>query len=118
MRAMDTRPTRDGSDGVPSAAGDRGLAPATPPAAPSVARKAGDAAPPRAARSCLGTALALGVAGASLVYLANPTLGVFELLPDNVPVVGNLDEAFFTAALISALGYLGLRLPFVAGPRR
>ncbi len=112
MRAMDTRPTRDGSDGVPSAAGDRGLAPATSPAAPSVARKAGDAAPPRAARSCLGTALALGVAGASLVYLANPTLGVFELLPDN------LDEAFFTAALISALGYLGLRLPFVAGPRR
>lgn len=27
-----------------------------------------------------------------LVYLINPTFGVFELLPDNLPFVGNLDE--------------------------
>ena len=26
------------------------------------------------------------------IYLLNPTLGFFELLPDNLPVVGNLDE--------------------------
>jgi hypothetical protein len=27
------------------------------------------------------------------IYLLNPGLGVFELLPDNLPLVGNLDEA-------------------------
>ena len=27
-----------------------------------------------------------------LIYILNPTLGVFELLPDNLPFVGNLDE--------------------------
>ena len=73
---------------------------------------------PRAPRSCLGTTLALAVAVVSVVYLVNPGLGVLELLPDNLPVVGNLDEAFFTAALLSALGYLGLRLPFASGARR
>jgi uncharacterized membrane protein YkvA (DUF1232 family) len=27
-----------------------------------------------------------------LVYILNPTMGVFELIPDNLPIVGNLDE--------------------------
>jgi len=27
-----------------------------------------------------------------VVYLANPSMGLFELLPDNLPLVGNLDE--------------------------
>jgi hypothetical protein len=27
-----------------------------------------------------------------LIYILNPTLGIFELLPDNLPLVGNLDE--------------------------
>jgi hypothetical protein len=27
-----------------------------------------------------------------LVYLLNPSFGVFELLPDNIPIIGNLDE--------------------------
>lgn len=27
------------------------------------------------------------------IYLLNPTAGLFELLPDNLPLVGNLDEA-------------------------
>ena len=27
-----------------------------------------------------------------LVYILNPTLGVFELVPDTLPIVGNLDE--------------------------
>jgi len=25
-------------------------------------------------------------------YLLNPTMGILELLPDNLPIVGNLDE--------------------------
>jgi hypothetical protein len=27
------------------------------------------------------------------IYLLNPTAGLIELLPDNLPLVGNLDEA-------------------------
>jgi len=46
----------------------------------------------------------------SLIYLFNPGWGVFELIPDNIPVIGNLDE--FTAAwiLLSALAYFGFDL--------
>lgn len=44
----------------------------------------------------------------SAIYLVNPTLGLFELIPDNLPVVGNLDEAFFAALLIAVLRYFGL----------
>lgn len=27
------------------------------------------------------------------VYLLNPTLGLFEFLPDTLPLIGNMDEA-------------------------
>lgn len=27
-----------------------------------------------------------------LVYILNPTAGIIELIPDNLPIVGNLDE--------------------------
>jgi len=33
-----------------------------------------------------------------IVYLLNPTAGLLELIPDNLPVVGNLDEG--AAALL------------------
>lgn len=26
------------------------------------------------------------------IYILNPTLGIFELIPDNLPLIGNLDE--------------------------
>jgi len=39
----------------------------------------------------------------STIYLINPTAGVFELLPDNFPVVGNLDEFAASALLIKAI---------------
>lgn len=32
----------------------------------------------------------LGLVG--VVYILNPTLGIFELIPDNLPIIGNLDE--------------------------
>lgn len=28
----------------------------------------------------------------AIVYLLNPTAGVFEIIPDNLPLIGNLDE--------------------------
>lgn len=43
----------------------------------------------------------------SFIYLVNPTFGVFEFLPDNLPLVGNLDEATATMVLLGALRYFG-----------
>jgi hypothetical protein len=31
-------------------------------------------------------------AAVGLIYVLNPTMGIFELLPDNLPLIGNLDE--------------------------
>jgi hypothetical protein len=69
--------------------------------------------PPRKPTSRLKKVIAVLVACVSALYLINPTLGLFELLPDALPLIGNLDEAFFTLALVSALGALGLELPFL-----
>lgn len=38
------------------------------------------------------TWLILLLTGGGLIYLLNPGLGIFELLPDNIPLIGNLDE--------------------------
>jgi uncharacterized membrane protein YkvA (DUF1232 family) len=43
----------------------------------------------------------------SIFYLLNPTMGIFEFIPDNIPLVGNLDEAGATALLIMCLRYFG-----------
>jgi uncharacterized membrane protein YkvA (DUF1232 family) len=48
------------------------------------------------------------IAALCAVYLVNPTWGVLELIPDNMPVVGNLDEATATAILIACLRYFGV----------
>lgn len=47
----------------------------------------------------------------ALVYLANPSAGLFELLPDNLPIIGNLDEAAATLLLLNCLAYFGGRIP-------
>ncbi|MEM6821699.1 MAG: hypothetical protein AAF558_07155 [Verrucomicrobiota bacterium] len=47
------------------------------------------------------------VAGAlSVVYLLNPSAGFIEVIPDNLPFVGNLDEATVTAILIWAISVI------------
>ena len=46
----------------------------------------------------------------SLLYLLNIGVGVIELIPDNIPIVGNLDEATATILLINYLRYLGIDL--------
>lgn len=50
--------------------------------------------------------LFLGIIG--LIYLINPTAGIIELIPDNLPFIGNLDEAAAAVLVISALRYFGL----------
>jgi uncharacterized membrane protein YkvA (DUF1232 family) len=44
------------------------------------------------------------------VYILNPTFGV-DLLPDNMPILGNLDEAAILFLMLSALRYLGVHVP-------
>jgi Protein of unknown function (DUF1232) len=48
---------------------------------------------------------ALGVL--SVIYLLNPTAGFFEFIPDNAPIIGNLDEAGATMLLLKVLSYFG-----------
>ena len=48
----------------------------------------------------------LGVA--ATLYLVNPGAGVFELIPDNLPFLGNLDEVGATALLLACLRYFGI----------
>ncbi len=43
------------------------------------------------------TVYAMALIGAA--YILNPGAGVFELLPDNLPIVGNLDEGAAFMAL-------------------
>jgi hypothetical protein len=50
----------------------------------------------------------------SVLYLANLGAGLFELGPDVLPGIGNLDEVFFTAVLIYSLRQFGIDLlPYV-----
>lgn len=39
----------------------------------------------------------------SALYLINPTAGIIELIPDNLPLLGNLDEAGATILLLKSL---------------
>lgn len=47
----------------------------------------------------------------SILYLANLTFGILEI-PDNLPIIGNLDEVFFSGVLFTSLARFGIHLPF------
>jgi hypothetical protein len=62
-------------------------------------------------QTLLGKIMAIAGVLVSLVFLANLTFGIIPLeIPDNLPLVGNLDEVFFTGVLLTSLGYLGIPL--------
>ena len=68
--------------------------------------------------SCLGQAIAIGGILVSGLFLSNMALGLAFEIPDNLPFVGNLDEAAATAMLLACLRYLGFDfLPFKRGPK-
>lgn len=46
----------------------------------------------------------------AFVYLTNPTAGIFEFIPDNIPGIGNLDEVTATTILLSVFSYFGINL--------
>ena len=50
-----------------------------------------------------------------VLYLVYPSLGIFELIPDALPIVGSLDEAAATTGLWIALTRLNLN-PFNKRP--
>ena len=54
----------------------------------------------------------------SVIYLLNPTAGFFELIPDNIPIIGNLDEAAAVALLLMCLRYFGYDLPNIFNPKK
>jgi len=46
----------------------------------------------------------------SLLYLLNIGVGVIEVIPDNIPFVGNLDEGSAALLLLMCLRYFGADL--------
>ena len=66
---------------------------------------------PHAEQPGWGKALAWGTIVLGGIYIINPTAGVFELIPDVVPVLGNLDEAALMFLIFGAMRYLGWTLP-------
>jgi hypothetical protein len=72
--------------------------------------------------SWIGQSLAAVGALVSALYLANIGVGIFELSPDNLPGIGNIDEFLFSLLLIYCLQKLGVNLlpilrPRASGPR-
>lgn len=46
----------------------------------------------------------------AVFYLLNPGAGVFELIPDNFPFIGNLDEAGAVFIILACLRYFNIDL--------
>ncbi|MBG0786675.1 MAG: DUF1232 domain-containing protein [Anaerolineaceae bacterium] len=38
-----------------------------------------------------------------VIYLLNPTAGILELIPDNIPGIGNLDESLAVLLIIAGI---------------
>lgn len=51
-------------------------------------------------------ALVTGLFG--VFYILNPTAGIFELIPDNIPFIGNMDEAAAVFLIVGCLRYFGI----------
>ncbi len=46
-----------------------------------------------------------------VLYILNPTMGLIELLPDNLPLIGNLDEG--AAYLLIYYGIMEFLAPYI-----
>lgn len=46
----------------------------------------------------------------SVLYILNPGAGIFELIPDNTPFIGNLDEGAASMLFLMCLRYFGIDL--------
>lgn len=73
--------------------------------------------PPEPKRGVVNTLIVGAIGLFSAIYLLNPTFGI-DFIPDNLPIIGNLDEATAAALLISALAYFGVDLGRLFGKAR
>jgi hypothetical protein len=65
------------------------------------------------------TTVIVGVLGLfSAVFLLNPGFGALFEIPDNIPIIGNLDEASAAAILISCLAYFGVDIGSIFGRKK
>ena len=56
---------------------------------------------------------AILVGAMAVLYLINPTAGFLEFLPDNLPIIGNIDEAAAVLIIISVLQHFGIQVPTI-----
>ena len=61
-------------------------------------------------RTIGGTIVAVLVAAFCVLYMLNLTFGV-DLIPDVVPIFGNLDDGLIMVLLLGCLKYLGIDIP-------
>jgi len=59
-------------------------------------------------RKKFGDTIAIILIILSIIYLVNPGFGFFEVLPDNMPIIGNLDELAASVILIGSMEFLGV----------
>lgn len=64
----------------------------------------GEEPPPRRWLKNMGMLIAGMIA---CIYLLNPDAGIIELIPDNIPLIGNLDEVAATLLLLRVLRHFG-----------
>ena len=43
------------------------------------------------------------LAAIGMIYILNPTFGVFEFIPDNLPIIGNLDESVAVMLVLAGI---------------
>jgi hypothetical protein len=53
-------------------------------------------------------AIFLGLFG--FFYILNPTAGVIEFIPDNIPIIGNLDEASAVLLIVGCFRHFNIDL--------
>jgi len=74
--------------------------------------------PEQTRRTIGGTIVAVIVALLCVVYMLNPTAGFLEFIPDNLPVIGNVDEGLIMILLLGCLKYLGLDIPLTKASQK
>lgn len=71
--------------------------------------------PVASARTPLKSLVALVLGIFSVLYLLNFGAGFIEFIPDNIPIIGNLDEVAATILLLRCLSYFGLNVSHLIG---
>ena len=66
-------------------------------------------------RGPLKSLVMAGLGAFCAFYLANPGWGWIEAIPDNLPFIGNFDEAVASLLLLRVLAYFGINLIGLAG---